>query len=121
MELISDLILDQLNGCSPFLLADVQRYYQKMGRFLNSIYDGHPWRRARADEGNGLENRRASNGSVGSNPTVSANTASPVASRIEGMPFIGCQNVVHHEHQTHDRRNERLAQKKSRGIGPGHD
>jgi hypothetical protein len=30
------------------------------------------WRGARVVEGNGLENRRASNGTVGSNPTLSA-------------------------------------------------
>ena len=35
----------------------------------------HTWRDVRVVEGNGLENRRAGNGTVGSNPTLSARFA----------------------------------------------
>ena len=46
------------------------------------------WRDVRAVEGNGLENRRASNGTVGSNPTLSAKT---IAHRKVGFCYGGME------------------------------
>ena len=41
------------------------------------MYTIHDWRGVRVVEGNGLENRRAGNGTVGSNPTLSAKQITP--------------------------------------------
>ena len=46
--------------------------FQDMKQYVNNSATHSTWKGVRVVDGNGLENRRAGNGTVGSNPTLSA-------------------------------------------------